>query len=102
MQEVLACAEPVMPPKNILATILESPRLAGRRPISSIANRISFSVIFPRFIISPASMKNGIAKRGRLPMPLKIDCGITSVARGVAVDDASATRLSKPVNIRLM
>ena len=38
MQEAQAWAEPVMPPKNILATMPAWARLAGKRPMSSMAN----------------------------------------------------------------
>ena len=45
-------------------------RLAGILPISISANLLSFSVIFPRFMISPANMKHGIARRGKDAIPL--------------------------------
>ena len=69
----------------------------GKRPINSIAKRISLSVILPRFIISPASMKNGIASRGRLPIPLKIACDTAIVAIGVPVLSERTRRLNTPV-----
>jgi len=41
-----------------------------RCPISAWLNSTSRSVIPPRFINSPASMKNGIAISGKLSIPL--------------------------------
>ena len=100
MQDEHACAEPVMPPKNMLDTMPAWARLPGSRPISSMAKRMSFSVMPPRFMISPASIKNGIASRGRLPMPLNMEFETARVAMGVLVVTPSATRLSVPVNSR--
>ena len=69
----------------------------GSFPMSSIAKLISFSVMPPRFINSPASIKNGIARRDKLPIPLKTDCGTAREASGVLVLTARTTRLTTPV-----
>ncbi len=68
--EVSACADPVMPPKNMLATMLALAKLAGILPINITENRISLSVIPVLFIISPARINSGIAKSGKNPIPV--------------------------------
>ena len=68
--EVSATAEPESPAKRIedrMFTWASPPR---RWPMSAWENSTSRMVMPPRFIISPASMKNGIAISGKLSIPL--------------------------------
>src|SRR5262245_20216539 len=58
-------------------------------------NRTSRTLMPPRSIISPARMKNGTARRMKLPVPLTIVCGSTTK------EAARAERL-RPVIAELM
>ena len=72
--EAAATAEPDSAPKNMLASTLVCAREPGIRPDSSWANRISLLAMPPLFMILPASMNKGTARREKLSTPLFIFC----------------------------
>jgi hypothetical protein len=80
--EVSATEEPEMPPKIILATTFTSPRPPPKGFTRSIEKLISLFESPPLFIISPASMKSGIAIMMKLFVPDHILWGIVSKKRG--------------------
>ncbi len=73
---VSASADPVIPANNMLATMLAWARPPLNRPTRAFANRTSRMVMPPRFMISPASTKNGTAIKGKESMPLNMLFGI--------------------------
>ena len=68
--DVSATAEPERPANSIDDRMFTWARPPRRCPISAWLNSTRRVVMPPLFIISPASMKNGIAIRGKLSMPL--------------------------------
>ena len=76
MREPIAAAsaapEPVIPAKNMLATMVMWASPPRRFPTKASDNSTSRRVIPPKDINCPASMKKGMARRGKESRPLNI------------------------------
>lgn len=91
MAAVSAKADPVIPANNMLATMLACARPPVNRPTRALAKRTSRTVMPPRFMISPASTKNGTAINGKESMPL-------NMLLGIMINGAPAPTTSIPVS----
>ena len=69
-------ADPDIAPKSILAITFTKARPPGIHPTSTFAKSIRRRAIPPLFIICPAKMKKGIAKRVKLSNPAAIRCAM--------------------------
>ena len=76
-----ATAEPDISAKNMEAAILTIASPPRIKPISAEANAISLREIPPVFIMAPAKINNGMARRGNFVAP----SNITSATFGSAV-----------------
>ncbi len=65
-------AEPEIAPNNIAAITLTNANPPGKLPIKDFAKSISRFAIPPLFMISPANIKNGMAKSAKLSIPVVI------------------------------
>ena len=74
--EVSATAEPESPAKRIEERMLTCASPPRTWPIKDFENSTSCIVMLPRFINSPARMKNGTAIKGKLRRPLNSRCCI--------------------------
>jgi hypothetical protein len=70
--EVSATAEPEMPPNSIEVETSTMPSPPRIQPTVALASATSRRAMPPCSMISPAKMKNGIASRAKMLMPLAI------------------------------
>src|SRR5690606_12736138 len=70
--EAAATAEPAMAPNNIAAITFTYSNPPGSLPVMDLARLINRLAMPPRFMISPASIKKGTAKREKLSNPVPI------------------------------
>ena len=104
MAEAAAVPEPDMAPNSMFATALVWARAPGMLPVKSFAKLMRRMAIPPLFMIFPARMKNGMARRLNTDMPEKILCApvstaapVLSTGRMAQMDDtARATAMGTP------
>ena len=96
IEETSATAEPEIPPKNIDARQFTCARPPRTRPIRALENAISRREIPPRLIISPESIKNGIAKSEKefTPETMRCTIDISGILRYTAVTTEEAKRVN--------
>ena len=106
-----ATAAPLTAPNMALATTLVAAKLAGRRPVMTLAASINRPAIPPLFISTPASTNRGMASNGKELMPVKARWAIATPApwgprrTAVAASDERAmpiaigmpARIAKPI-----
>ena len=104
MADAAAVPEPEIAPKSILATALVCASAPGILPVKSFAKLMRRMAIPPLFMIFPARIKNGMAKRLNTEIPENIRCAPVSTAAPVfrtgriaQMDDtARATAMGTP------
>ena len=77
--DVAAIAEPDIAPNNIDANTFTYAKPPGKLATNDFAKFISLLAIPPRFMISPAKTKNGIASSAKLSIPVVIRCAIVVI-----------------------
>jgi hypothetical protein len=95
--EAAATAEPEIAPKSIAAIILTNAKPPGNLPTRILAKSINRRAIPPLFISCPASIKNGIASRAKLSIPVAILCATVVKEGKVWMLKSIVIRLEIPI-----
>ena len=85
MAEAAAVPEPEMAPKSMFAMTFVWASAPGARPVMSFARLIRRTAMPPLFMIFPARMKNGMARRLNTEIPEKILCAPVRTATLVSI-----------------
>jgi hypothetical protein len=97
MAATVAGLEPLMAPKNAEATTVMSPRPPRRDPTRVEARRTSRREMPPCSMIPPASMKKGMAMKGKESTAVNIRCPMTMGLVGRLVTSMPAME-AKPMH----
>ena len=83
--EADAIAEPATEPINIAEIILMRANPPGKKPTNALANATNLCATPPLFINSPDNIKNGIANKAKLSIPVAIrwDIVVSAGRKGI-------------------